>query len=97
MATLSQSLMDPISGMTELAAENTWLIISVCHLSGVLADDPSDPSENKQTNKQTKYFFFKNYADLSGVLADNPGDEVDVVDGAVVEDPSADLQVVQGR
>ena len=34
---------------------------------------------------------------LGGVLAEDPGDEVDVVDRAVVEDPPADLQVVQGR
>ena len=26
MATLSQSLIAPISGMTELAAENTWMV-----------------------------------------------------------------------
>ena len=35
--------------------------------------------------------------DLCGVLPKYPGDEVDVVDGAVVEDPSADLQVIQWR
>ena len=34
-------------------------------------------------------------ANLRRVLAEDPGDEVDVVDGAVVEDPSADLQVIQ--
>ena len=33
--------------------------------------------------------------DLCGVLPKYPGDEVDVVDGAVVEDPAADLQVIQ--
>ena len=34
--------------------------------------------------------------DLGGVLAQDPGDHVDVVDGAVVEDAAADLEVVQG-
>ena len=72
MATLSQSLIAPISGITELAAEKTCLIICVSSFSLALAD-------------------------LSGVLAEDPGDEVDVVDGAVVEDPPAYLQVVQGR
>ena len=36
-------------------------------------------------------------ANLRRVLAEYPGDEVDVMDCAVVEDPPADLEVVQGR
>ena len=92
MATLSQSLIAPISGITELAAEKTWYAVQIPAIEIACRPLWGTRPGSKWWDDDDDYD-----VDLCRVLAQDPGDEVYVMHRTVVEYPSTDLQVVQGR